>query len=177
LQSLRELDNNRPLVELAHLYRSLGEAEKTREIERLEAAQFRPRARLDWRFGRDLKLLGYDWRALGSRRVEITYYWQAMRSIGEEYASYVRLRAAGPTLQDDSLLGAPRSTAGWLPGEIVKDRRVLALAADGTYDAEVGVWVPHSRRHVGVGRWWGPRTASFCRIVATGDSVTVRSVP
>lgn len=177
LQSLLEPENDAALVGLSRLYRSLGEAEKAREIERLDAARFRPRIPLGWHFGRDLKLLGYDWRALGSRRVEISYYWQAMRSMDEEYASYVRLRAANQSLQDDSLLGAPRTTTGWLPGEIVRDRRVLALAADGTYDTEVGVWVPHSRRHVGVGRWWGPRTAPFCRIVAAGDSVTVESVP
>ncbi len=177
LQSLLEPENDAALVGLSRLYRSLGEAEKAREIERLDAARFRPRIPLGWRFGRDLKLLGYDWRALGSRRVEISYYWQAMRSMDEEYASYVRLRAANQSLQDDSLLGAPRTTTGWLAGEIVKDRRVLTLAADGTYDAEVGVWVPHSRRHVRVGRWWGPRTAPFCRIIAAGDSVTVGSVP
>jgi hypothetical protein len=123
-----------------------------------------------------LKLLGYDWRSLGARRVEITYYWQAMRSMEDEYASYVRLRSGNQEFADDSVLGKTRTTAGWVPGEIVKDRRVLTLAADGTYDARIGVWVPRSRRNVRVGRWWGPRTAPFCRIVAAADSVTVERV-
>jgi hypothetical protein len=173
LQSSREPENHLPLVELRRLYRSLGEAEKVREIERLEAARFRPRVPLGWRFGRDLKLIGYDWRALGSRRVEIIYYWQAVRSTDEEFASYVRLRASDRTLRDDSVLGGVRPTLRWLPGEIVKDRRVLELEEDGIYEATIGVWVPRSGRHVGAGRWWGPRTAPFCRIVVAGDSITV----
>ena len=176
LQSLREPENDVPFVELRRLYRSLGEAENVREIDRLEAARFRPRVLLGWRFGRDLKLLGYDWRASGTRRVEITYYWLAMRSMTEKYASYVRLRGADRTLRDDSILGGLHSTAKWLPGEIVKDRRELVLEPDGSYEASIGVWVPSSRRRVGIDKWWGPRTAPFCRIVAAGDSVTVRSV-
>jgi hypothetical protein len=176
LQSLREPENDVPFVELRRLYRSLGEAENVREIDRLEAARFRPQVLLGWRFGRDLKLLGYDWRASGTRRVEIIYYWQAMRSMTEKYASYVRLRGAERTLRDDSILGGLHSTAKWLPGEIVKDRRELVLEPDGSYEASIGVWVPSSRRRVGIDKWWGPRTAPFCRILAAGDSVTVRSV-
>ncbi len=176
LQSLGEPENDVPLVELRRLYRSLDEAENVREIDRLEAARFRPQVPLGWRFGRDLKLLGYDWRALGSHRVEITYYWQAIRSMTEAYASSVRLRDADRTLQDDSILGGLRTTVRWIPGEIVKDRRELRFAADGDYEANLGVWVPSSRRRIAIGTWWGPRTAPFCRILAAGDSVTVGSV-
>jgi hypothetical protein len=77
---------------------------------------------------------------------------------------------------DDSVLGATRTTARWIPGEVVKDRRVLTLAADGTYEARIGVWAPRSRRRLRVGRWWGPQTAPFCRIVAAADSVRVESI-
>jgi len=176
LQSLREPENDVPLVELRRLYRSLGEAENVREIDRLEAARFRPRVLLGWRFGRDLKLLGYDWRASGPHRVEITYYWQALRSMTEKYASYVRLRGADRTLRDDSILGGLHSTAKWIPGEIVKDRRELVLETNGSYEASIGVWEPSSRRRLGIGKWWGPRTAPFCRIAAADDSVTIGSV-
>ena len=93
----------------------------------------------------------------------------------KEYASYVLLNAAGQKLQDDSILGAPRTTARWLPGETVKDR-TLTLPHDGAYEAQIGLSVPRSRWHVGVGRSWGPRTAPFCRIVAATDSVTVGSL-
>jgi hypothetical protein len=175
-QSLREPENHVPILELLRLYRSLGETENVREIERLEAARFRPRVRLEWHFGRDLKLLGYDWRSLGARRVEITYYWKAIRSMDEEYASYVRLRSGDPDVADDSVLGKTRTTARWVPGEVVKDSRILALTADGTYEAKIGVWAPGTRRRLRVGRWWGPRAAPFCRIVAAGDAVTVQSI-
>ncbi len=175
-KSLREPQNHVPLLQLRRLYRSLGEAENAREIERLEADRFRPRVELGWRFAGDLILLGYDWRALGPRRVEITYYWQAVRPMNEEYASYVRVRSADQTLADDSVLGGTHATARWTAGEIVKDRRVLALEADGTYEATIGVWAPRSRRYLGVGRWGGPRKAPFCRIVAAADTVTVASV-
>ena len=175
-QSVREPESHLPLLQLRRLYQSLGEAENVREIERLETARFQPQEKLGWRFRSDLKLLGYDWRALGSRRVEVTYYWQAMRSMDEEYASYVRLRSADRTMADDSVLGVTHTTDHWVRGEVVKDRRVLALAADGTYEATIGVWTPRSRRHVGVGRWWGPRTAPFCRIVAAADSVRMESI-
>ncbi|MET0152108.1 MAG: hypothetical protein ABW298_05825 [Candidatus Binatia bacterium] len=94
----------------------------------------------------------------------------------EEYASYVLLNAAGQKLQDDSVLGAPRTTARWLPGETVKDRRVLTLAHDGSYEATIGVWAPRPGRHVGAGRWWRPRMLPFCPFVVVGDSVEVGSV-
>ncbi|MET0152107.1 MAG: discoidin domain-containing protein [Candidatus Binatia bacterium] len=175
-QSLREPESHVPLLQLRRLYQSLGEAGNVREIERLETAGFQPQERLDWRFGADLKFLGYDWRALGPRRVEITYHWQAMRPMDEAYASYVRLRSADQTLADDSVLGMTHTTARWIRGEVVKDRRVLALASDGTYEATIGVWAPRSRRHLRVGRWWGPRTAPFCRIVAAAETVTVESI-
>jgi 4-amino-4-deoxy-L-arabinose transferase-like glycosyltransferase len=176
LKALREPDDDRAFVELASLYRSLGEEEKAREVERLEAERFRPQIQLGWHLGRDLKLLGYDWRALDSSRVEITYYWQATRSMDVDYASYVRLSGGGLQQQDDSVLGGAHTTSRWLPGEIVKDRRTLTLPQQGTYEASLGVWVPASRRRVGVGRWWGPRTATFCRIVDTGDAIRVESL-
>jgi hypothetical protein len=176
LQTLREPENDRPLVELGRLYRSLGDAEKAREIERLESERFQPRVPLGWRFGSDLKLLGYDWRSVGPRQVEITYYWQAMRSMDEDYASYVRLSAGEQTSKDDSMLGGLHATRQWLPGETVKVRRTLTLPQDGTYEAKIGVWAPRSKRHLKTGRWWGPRSAPFGRIVAAGDSVTVGSI-
>jgi hypothetical protein len=77
--------------------------------------------RLDWHFGRPLKLLAYD----------------------------------------------------WSPGETVTDRPTLTLPRDGAHEAQIGLWIPRLRWHVGVGRWWGPRTAPLGRIVAAGDSVTV----
>ncbi len=156
LQSAREPESDGPLVELRRLYRSLGEWEKLREIERIEAERFRPAVRVDWRFGRDLRLLGYGWRALGPRRVEITYYWQAMRTMDEDYAAYLRLRGDGRLLKDDHLPKALHTTKRWLPEEIVKDVRQISIPADfpnASYEATIGVWVPRNKRHVRLGRF------------------------
>ena len=178
LQSLREPESDRSLVELARLYRSLGEAEKAREIERLDAERFRPQVRLDWRFGRDLKLLGYDWRALGPRRVEITYYWQAMRSMDDEYASYVRLAPPGTNrCKTIPCSGRPHTTAHWLAGEIVKDRRALTLAAGRNLRTHSSASGSRARGGTpGSAAGGAPARRRFCRIVAAGDSMTVGTV-
>jgi len=180
LQSLREPGNDGPLVELRRLYRSLGEQEKLREVERLEAERFRPATAIDWRFGRDLKLLGYDWRAVGPRRVEITYYWQAMRAIDDEYAAYVHFQGGMRGQQDDHFPGAQRRTPSWLAEEIVKDVRTIAVpdgVADGSYAARLGVWVPSRKHHVrhGLLGWWGPRASTVFHLDVSGDRVAVRS--
>jgi hypothetical protein len=180
LQSTREAENDRPLVELRRLYRSLGEWEKLREVERVEAERFRPRIHTAWRFGRDLKLLGYDWRAVGPRRVEITYYWQAMRAMDEDYAVYVHFKGGVRGLQDDHFPGAQRTTRQWLAEEIVKEVRSISIppdAPDGAYEASVGVWVPSRERHVRLGwlGWWGPRAATLFHLDVNGDHVAVRS--
>jgi len=180
LQSLREPGNDGPLVELRSLYRSLGELEKLREVERLEAERFRPTVETDWRFGRDLKLLGYDWHAVGPRRVEVTYYWQAMSAIDDEYAAFVHFKGNVRGLQDDHFPGAPRTTTQWLAGEVVKDVRTISVptdVADGSYPAQLGVWIPSRKRHVRLGRfgWWGPRATTIFRFDVAGDRVSVRS--
>jgi len=181
LQSAREPESDGPLVELRRLYRSLGEWEKLREIERIEAERFRPAVRVDWRFGRDLRLLGYGWRALGPRRVELTYYWQAMRIMNEDYAAYLRLRGGGRLLKDDHLPKALHTTKRWLPEEIVKDVRQISIPADfpnASYEARIGVWVPRNKRHVRPGRfgWWGARTAPLFQLDVEDKTVAVRSV-
>jgi hypothetical protein len=181
LQSAHEPESDGPLVELRRLYRSLGEWEKLREVERIEAERFRPAVRADWRFGRDLRLLGYGWRALGPRRVEITYYWQAMRTMDEDYAAYLRLRGGGRLLKDDHLPGALHTTKRWLPEEIVKDVRQISIPADfpnASYEARIGVWVPRNKRHIRLGRfgWWGARTAPLFQLDVEDKTVALRSV-
>ncbi len=183
LQSLREPGNDGPLVELRRLYRSLGDLEKLRDVERLEAERFRPAIATDWRFGRDLKLLGYDWRATGARTVQVTYYWQAMRAIDDDYAAYLHFEDGVQGLQDDYLPGSPRTTSRWRAEEIVKDVRVLRVPAgvtDGSYPARLGVWIPSQKRQVRRGRygglgWWGAKATTLFHLDVAGDRVTVRS--
>ena len=181
LQSLREPENDGPLVELRRLYRSLGRLEDVHEVEKLEAERFRPTTKAALRFGRDLKLLGWDWRGTGGRRVEITYFWQAMRAMDDEYAVAVHLKGGLGGLQDDHVLGGSRTTPQWQPEEIVKDPRTIAVptdAPDGSYPVKVGVWVPKRKRHVRLGLLglWGPKTTRLFALDVRGDDVTVRSL-
>jgi F5/8 type C domain/Dolichyl-phosphate-mannose-protein mannosyltransferase len=180
LQRARQPESDASLVALRRLYRSLGESEKLREVDRIEAESFRPAVRVDWGFGRDLKLLGYDWRSVGPRRVEITYYWQAMRAMDDVYAAYLRVQGGSQRLQDDHFPGASHTTRLWLPGEIVKDVRAISIPADApdaSYEAKLGVWVPGNKRHVRLGRfgWWGPRAATLFWLDVDGETMAVRS--
>ncbi len=180
LQSEREPENDGPLVELRRLYRSLGETAKLAEVERIERERFSPRVRLDWRFGPELRLVGYDWRALGSRRLEIIYYWQALRQMDGDHAAYLHVRGDGGRFQDDYFLGGKRTTRLWTAEGIVKDRRVISVPADvrdGSYAAKIGVWIPHHHQHVRPGwlGWWGDRTRKLFRLEIRGDEVTVRA--
>jgi F5/8 type C domain/Dolichyl-phosphate-mannose-protein mannosyltransferase len=180
-QSSRDPYDDGALISLRRLYRSLGENDKLRDIERLEAVRFAPQTRLDWRFGGDLTLLGIDCRAAGPRQLEITYYWQATRTMDGDYAAYLRVGEGAGELHDDVLLGAPRTTSSWLAQEIVRQTRVVTLPRelrDGTHAANLGLWVPGKNRHVRLGSfgWWGPRTRTLARLEVRGDEVTVKSI-
>jgi hypothetical protein len=182
LLSEREPENHRVLLDLRRLYRSLGETEKVAEVERLEVARFRPQVRLDWQFGPDLKLLGYDLGTLGVRRFEITYYWRAMRAIPNDYAAYLHFVGAGTRFQDDYFPGAPRTTRFWEPDQIVVEKRMIVVpetAPNGVYVAELGVWVPESQRQVRLGPlgWWGARRRTLFALELEGDRVVVRAEP
>ena len=172
----REPGNDAPLLALRRLYGSLGEREKVAPLEQLEAARFRPAVPLGWRFGTDLELLGYDWRVLGPRRFEITYYWKATRPMSHEYAAYVRFTGAGESFRDDCLPGAPHTTPFWQPGEIVKQSRTVVVpetAPNGVYVAKLGVWIPKTKRHVRLGAWgwWGPRQRALLSLQVDGERV------
>ena len=180
LQTEREPENDRPLVELRRLYRSLGESAKLADVERIERERFSPRVPLGWRFG-NLKLVGFDWRALEGRRLEITYYWQAMRRIGGSYAAYLRFQGPGGQFRDDALLEAPLGDGFWHAQEIVKHRRVISVpsdGADGDYTARIGMWVPSSRRHVWLGPFGllGPGTREFFHLAVHGSEVAVEGI-
>jgi hypothetical protein len=80
--------------------------------------------------GMQITLLGYTATAPeGEQRV--TLYWQAQREIHTSYKVFVQWVGAGKALaQDDAIPGGwQRPTTGWMPGEVVADAHVLALAA------------------------------------------------
>jgi hypothetical protein len=144
-------------------------------VRRLEAARFTPQVRLDWQFGRDLVLVGYDRRDLGARDLEITYYWRALRTMTRRYAAYVHTKGVTPRLQYDSVLGeAEHTTEFWLPEEIVKQKVEIRIPDDappGSYPFRLGVWAPHERRRLKLWRsfWDRPRTGRLFQIEVSAN--------
>ena len=172
----REPDSSRPLLALELLYRSSGDAASAREVAALLADRFTPRTLVVWRFGHELELLGYDWRPAGPRALEITYYWQAARTMGSDYAMIGRLQGTETVRADDYVLGAPaHTTRSWEAGETFKQTRRIELPPDvsaGRYPFEVGVWDPETRRHLGRG-WWQEREATLLYAVVGPDDVRI----
>ena len=172
----REPDSSRPLLALELLYRSNGDAARAREVATLLADRFTPRTLVEWRFGHELELLGYDWRPAGPRALEITYYWRAARTMGSDYAMTGRLQGTETVRADDYVLGAPgHTTRSWEAGETLKQTRRIEIPpglSAGRYPFEVGVWDPETRRHLRRG-WWRERDATLLYAVVGPDDVRI----
>jgi hypothetical protein len=111
---------------------------------------------LSYRFGRDIRLLGYELDASpleSGEPVRLVLYWQALAEIDREYTVFVHVLDASGELvaQWDSM---PRDntfpTTHWLPGRVIDDPHLLALPQDldtGRYRIAVGLyhWVTGER--------------------------------
>jgi len=106
-------------------------------------------------FGPALRLLGYDLDLAAPTpggEIQITLYWQALDTVGEDYKVFVHLYH--PTIpgglpgQHDSPPGnGAFPTSGWLPGEVVADSHVVPIepeAPAGVCELGVGLYVPES---------------------------------
>jgi hypothetical protein len=108
------------------------------ELEPIERQWGRPSDMqpVDADLGGRVQLLGYsltpaDGEALfapGSQ-LSVTLYWQAQRDMPISYKVFVQWVGAGQALaQNDAVPGGwQRPTTGWVPGEVIVDRHVLAL--------------------------------------------------
>ena len=139
-----------------------------------------PAVPVDWSFGGALRLLGYDWRPLGKREFELTYYWQAERALDRDYAVFAHVIGAQQSFQDDYVLGTPtHPTHTWEPGEVFKQtRRVIVPpgVAAGSYTVQVGVWNPSDHRHLRLGPWWHPsRAGELLQITVSPDESVTRA--
>ena len=109
------------------------------------------------RLGDLAELVGYD---LGSARpgepLHLTLYWRALGPSAQRYKVFTHLLDDGSRVvaQDDSEPGSGAfPTTGWVAGEIIEDRYVLALPDDlapGRYTLEVGMYDPRSGERVPV---------------------------
>jgi 4-amino-4-deoxy-L-arabinose transferase-like glycosyltransferase len=169
----REPDSSRRLRALELLYRSSGDATGARQAATLLTDRFTPATLVEWRFGHELELVGYDWRSAGPRSFEITYYWRAVRTMGSDYAMTGHFQGAETVHQDDYLLGAPaHTTRSWESGETFKQTRRIELPRDipgGRYTFEAGVWDPETRRHLQRSWWRGAQSPLFTAVVGPAD--------
>ena len=109
------------------------------------------------RLGDLAELVGYD---LGPARpgepLQLTLYWRALGPSPQRYKVFTHLLDDGSRVvaQDDSEPGRGAfPTTGWVAGEIIEDRYVLALPDDlapGHYTLEVGMYDPRSGERVPV---------------------------
>jgi hypothetical protein len=89
--------------------------------------------------------------------VDITLYWRALRSLDEEYKTFVHLTDTGVTRQPAQHDGDPGAgfspTTRWLAGELVPDTHHLVLPSDlasGSYLLWAGMYEYETIRNLGI---------------------------
>ncbi|HEY8476462.1 MAG TPA: glycosyltransferase family 39 protein [Chloroflexota bacterium] len=138
-------------------------------------ADWRPSRRVDARFGDAVRLLGYDL-ALAPSGAEITLYWQAIANVPESYTVFAHLldRSGALVSQHDGLpRGGLYPTSAWEAGEVVRDRRVLALpdGAEGSYRIHVGLYKLETGQRLPAYDARGVRAPEDALLLATLDGV------
>ncbi|MEM7802350.1 MAG: hypothetical protein AAF633_24370, partial [Chloroflexota bacterium] len=101
-------------------------------------------------FGESIDLLGYDLDLSNSKRggsIGLTLYWQALETPSRAYTVFNHLRQGegGEIIAqfDSPPVSEAWATANWLPGEVVIDRREIAVSPDsptGTFPLYIGLY-------------------------------------
>ncbi len=138
---------------------------------------------LDYTFGGDLKLLGYD---LDARRLKpgerliLRAYWYAPEATSARYASFLQLHGAGLAQMQvvNAQPGDGAAAAGWQPTGYVLDRLVLQTPADmppGEYELSIGLYLCAAAPADGCAY---SRRASAADALgrSVGDSVTLATI-
>lgn len=120
----------------------------------------------DARFGEGVRLLGYDVAPQGIQAgapLDVTLYWQSDRTPPAGAKVFVHLFGPDgvPVAQHDGVPGdGARPMEGWLPGEVVVDRHVIAVPDVADVDGLT----------VGVGLY-DPNTLQRWAVVTAGGAV------
>jgi Tol biopolymer transport system component/4-amino-4-deoxy-L-arabinose transferase-like glycosyltransferase len=103
--------------------------------------------------------LGYDLRdekVTPGGSVRLTLYWQARTQPGLDYTIFIHLLDETGQLRgqvDRAPVDGTRPTAGWLPGEVIRDEYVLPVsleAVPGQYQIEIGMYDVATMRRLNV---------------------------
>lgn len=103
-------------------------------------------------FGDEIGLLGYDldngWEIPPGRRLGLTLYWQAQRSISDDYHVFVQLGNEILWGQSDGVPVCNRlPTSLWRPGKVVVDRHRIDVNSGtppGNYRLRIGLYLPET---------------------------------
>ncbi len=86
--------------------------------------------------GNGIRIRSYSVKELGGGQVQITFYWEAVEAVGEDYSVAVHLVAQDPPLSEADLLDQADQihpveglypTSKWQPGEIVRDDYLITI--------------------------------------------------
>jgi hypothetical protein len=99
-----------------------------------------PQVPLNADFGRQLRLVGYDWQEDG----QITLYWQALMPISAQYTTFVHVLDEAGTLvaqADGQPQGGAYPTSVWRVGEFVADEKGVQIGAERPLHLFIGAYL------------------------------------
>jgi hypothetical protein len=155
-QAFPHSNHSDPLRRLLQLEPADGHPGRLAAVQqRLQA--FVPAEPVAARFGGKLALLGYsvDPREVPpGGRVRLSYFWQCLGAMDQDYVVFVHLRGEGGGFGDDHApLEGLYPTSRWKTGEVVREDRTLVIPGaikPGPLALTVGVWDPKSGRRLRV---------------------------
>lgn len=133
-----------------------GDDEWARLAEAWLGRAFSPSVPAPVRFGDQLRFLGYRLEPESvrpGRTLQLTSYWQALRSTPKDYVVFVHFLRGGRILfqHDHVPLDGAYPMSRWQPGEVVRESVELAAPGDleaGGCEIVLGVWDPESGRRL-----------------------------
>ena len=149
---------------------TLGELEVVAVPHRMDVPEMQ--ARVGATFGDAITLLGYDLDRREAKRgetIHLTLYWQAQRSIEQEYSVFTHLLDGTNHIsaqQDSVPVRGARPTTGWVEGEVIMDEYELVVKGDaptGEHQIEVGLYEPESGRRLSV--TGGGHAVDLCSVI------------
>jgi hypothetical protein len=154
-----------------------AEREMAKQIVSKEAPK--PKHRVDFRFGDEVRLIGYDLSTdtvVENKPFEVTWYWKVEKPLGEGWKTFTHLADANRVsrINMDSARVARRvyPAEKWKAGEYIKDKQEMTLPKDWDSDAVIfflGFWNGPKRLSVAKGKQDGDNRAEVLRLPVVED--------
>jgi hypothetical protein len=137
----------------------LGNNARFQEIEIMPRAEAEVPNSVNFNFENRVALIGYDMdrrTASPGETIHLTLYWRALAKMEEDYVVFVHLLLGEDQIWarvDSQPLDGAAPTSTWRPGWIIEDRYELTTGQDapsGTYQIELGLYLPQAGKRLGV---------------------------